>query len=80
LFGFFFGSALATTAGQAATWDIVAAALVLLFTEMISRWRYSRRQQQQGGGIRASLWKDSLNAFKIGIAYSLYLEAFKLGS
>lgn len=80
LFGFFFGSAIATTAGQAANWDIVAAGLVLLFTEVASRWIYSRRQQQQGGGNRPSLWIALLNAFKIGVTYSLYLEAFKLGS
>jgi hypothetical protein len=80
LFGFFFGSAISTTSGQTASWDVVVAGLLLLFTEVISRWTYSRRQQQRGGENRPSLWRELLNAFKIGMSYSLYLEAFKLGS
>ena len=80
LFGFFFGSAVSTTSGQTASWDIVVAGFLLLFTEVISRWVYSNRQQQPGTGNRSDLWKDVLNYFKIGMIYSLYLEAFKLGS
>jgi hypothetical protein len=80
LFGFFFGSAVSTTAGQTASWDIIVAGFLLLFTEMISRWVYRRRQPQPGAGNRPSIGKDVLNYFKIGMIYSLYLEAFKLGS
>ena len=79
LFGFFFGSAVSTTAGQTASWDIIVAGFLLLFTEVISYWVY-RRQPQLEAQNRPSLWKDLLNFFKIGMIYSLYLEAFKLGS
>ncbi|AFY76415.1 MAG: DUF565 domain-containing protein [Hydrococcus sp. C42_A2020_068] len=72
LFGFFAGSALSTTAGQAAEWDIIAAGFVLLFVEFVSRIFYRRE--------RRSLFLEVLNFFKIGMIYSLFLEAFKLGS
>lgn len=80
LFGFFFGSAVSTTSGQTASWDIIVAAFLLLFTEVISRWVYRRRQPQPTAVNRPSIGKDLLNYFKIGMIYSLYLEAFKLGS
>jgi len=74
LFGFFVGSAVSSTAGQTAQWDIVCAALVLLFTELTCRWIYQRRAPGQSLGV------DVINTFRIGITYSLFLEAFKLGS
>ena len=73
LLGFFIGSAVSTTAGQDAQWDVVCAALVLLFSEIISWWIYRRSR-------RLPLWGEMLNTLKIGVAYSLFLEAFKLGS
>ena len=80
LLGIFIGEAVSTTAGQDAYWDVVAAGLLLLFTETISRWAYGRKANQRDGENRRSLGTDVLNVFKIGITYSLYLEAFKLGS
>ena len=77
LFGIFVGEAISTTTGQTATWDIFAAAWMVLFTEAVSRWAYSRRRREENG---RSLWGEVLNVFKIGVVYSLYLEAFKLGS
>lgn len=77
LFGVFVGEAISTTVGQQAKWDVVAAALVLLFTEGVSRWVYPRRPKAP---TPSRLWIEVLNVFKIGVAYSLYLEAFKLGS
>ncbi|AIE75067.1 MULTISPECIES: DUF565 domain-containing protein [unclassified Synechocystis] len=74
LFGFFVGTAVATTAGQNAQWDVVCAAFVLLFCEFINRWFYRR------GGKMGELRADILNIFKMGVSYSLFLEAFKLGS
>jgi hypothetical protein len=74
LSGFFIGAALSTTAGQNAEWDVVCAALVLLFSEVISRWIYQRRNPN------LSLGADVINTFKVGVTYSLFLEAFKLGS
>ncbi len=81
LFGFFIGGAISSTAGQAAYWDVVVAALLLFSTETVSRWVYGRtRRVQPEIASRRSLLADVLNVFKIGIAYSLYLEALKLGS
>ena len=76
-FGIFIGEAISTTTGQTATWDIVAAAWMVLFTEVVSRWAYRLPQLSKD---RRSLWLNALNVFKIGVVYSLYLEAFKLGS
>ena len=81
LSGFFMGSALVTTAGQDAVWDIPAAAVVFTFTELISKFVYGRRQRRQDSSPkRRSLYIDVLNLFKVGLIYSLFLEAFKLGS
>jgi hypothetical protein len=75
LFGFFLGSAISTTAGQTAAWDVVVAAILVMLTEIASRIFYNRRSSG-----KRSLWVDSLNSLKIGLVYSLFLEAFKLGS
>ncbi|MEB3311896.1 MAG: DUF565 domain-containing protein [Snowella sp.] len=77
LFGFFVGAAISTTAGQDAQWDVVGAALILLFTELISRFVYGQRVSP---GSQRSLLVEVLNCFKLGVIYSLFLEAFKLGS
>ena len=77
LFGFFVGAAVSTTAGQDAQWDVVGAALLLLFTELTSRFVYAKRVNSSNP---RSLWMEILNCFKLGIIYSLFLEAFKLGS
>ncbi len=80
LFGFFLGgSALTSTAGQLAFWDVPAAGLVVLVTEITSRFIY--RQPRRNSDItRTSLLADVLNALKIGLTYGLFLEAFKLNS
>ncbi|WP_375474343.1 DUF565 domain-containing protein [uncultured Nostoc sp.] len=75
LFGFFLGNAVSTTAGQEGVLDIVVAAFLVLLTEITSRIFYSRRFLD-----RRSLLVDSLNLLKVGFIYSLFLEAFKLGS
>lgn len=75
LFGNFLGTAISTTAGQAADWDIIAAGILVILTEISSRVFYSRSWRE-----RRSLWVESLNSLKIGLIYSLFLEAFKLGS
>ena len=80
LFGVFMGTAVATTAGQAAEWDVLVAALLIIFTEVISILAYRRNRRDASSPQRRRLWLDVLNAFKIGLTYSLYLEAFKLGS
>ncbi len=80
LMGFFMGSAIVTTAGQDAVWDIPAAAIVFTFTELTSRFVYGRRKSKADLSKRRSLYIDVLNLFKVGLIYSLFLEAFKLGS
>lgn len=83
LFGVFLGSAIPTSAGQAAEWDIVAAAILVFFTETVSRLVYGsnqRRVQSTEGVSRRSLLVEVINYLKIGLTYSLFIEAFKIGS
>jgi hypothetical protein len=75
LFGFFLGSAVSTTSGQQAELDIVVAAVLVILTEVTSRIFYSRSLL-----AKQALWVETLNLMKIGFIYSLFLEAFKLGS
>src|SRR4028119_1906665 len=84
LLGVFLGSAIPTTAGQAANWDVLAAGILLLFTEAVSRFVYGRanrqRSQSPDGVPRRSLLAEVINALKIGLTYSMFVEAFKIGS
>ena len=75
LFGTFLGTAISTIAGQAADWDIIAAGLLVLLTELVNRLVYGSPRP-----IARSLWVDMLNALKVGLTYNLFVEAFKLGS
>lgn len=77
LFGNFFGIAIASIAGQTADLDVFVSALLLIGVEAAS-WRVYRRPRQRENTASFSL--EMLNAFKIGIIYSLFVEAFKLGS
>lgn len=83
LLGVFLGSAIPTTAGQTANWDVVAAGVLILFTEAISRLVYGssrRRRQSDEGSVGRSLLVEIINALKIGLTYSMFVEAFKIGS
>ena len=83
LLGVFLGSAIPTTAGQAAIWDVVAAGVLLLFTEAVSRIVYGshrRRTPSTPGMSGRNLLAEVVNALKIGLTYSLFVEAFKIGS
>ncbi len=75
LLGYFIGQAVSITAGQEAYWDITVGIFLLLFTEGISRVAYRRNRTE-----KRSISLDILNLFKIGVTYSLYIEALKLGS
>ena len=79
LLGFFMGSAIVTTAGQDAVWDVPAAAILFILIELTSRFVYRYRRKSETN-LRFPLWLNTLNLFKIGVTYSLFLEAFKLGS
>lgn len=81
LFGIFLGSAVATTLGQAAQWDAIAALMVLIFTEIVSWVVYRNSNKDRASAIiKDSIFLEILNALKIGLTYSLFIEAFKLGS
>lgn len=75
LFGFFLGTALSTIAGQKAEQDIVVAAIVVMAIEVVNRLIYGSKLWSQD-----NLWRDVINGLKIGLVYSLFVEAFKLGS
>jgi prepilin signal peptidase PulO-like enzyme (type II secretory pathway) len=78
LFGNFFGVAISSIAGQEAELDIVVAAVLLVSVEVIS-WLVYRRPQR-GEKRQLGLFLEVANALKIGMTYSLFVEAFKLGS
>ncbi|NJN21162.1 MAG: DUF565 domain-containing protein [Leptolyngbya sp. RL_3_1] len=77
LFGNFFGTAISTIAGQTADFDVFISALLVLGVEGIS-WLFYRRPRQPEA--RPSLALEVSNAFKLGLVYGLFVEAFKLGS
>ncbi|MBR8830229.1 MAG: hypothetical protein N5P05_002890 [Chroococcopsis gigantea SAG 12.99] len=70
--GLFVGETVSTTAGQTAQWDVVAAGLLVGFTELVNIFVYRDRTRRNVDNV--------LNLFKVGVVYSLFLEAFKLGS
>jgi len=82
LFGFFLGTGVATTVGQAAVWDVIAAATLLLLTEVTSIIVYGNKQRKQTTEAfkELSWFAEILNSLKIGFTYSLFVEALKLGS
>ena len=84
LFGYFFAIVASAVAGQKADQDVVLSAFVLIFVELTS-WLVYGRQRQSGASPAAPnaqrpLLLETLNAFKIGVTYSLFVEAFKLAS
>lgn len=74
LLGFFLGTAIPTTAGQRAELDLLSAGIIALLIEGVNRVVYSYRFQAR------PLLVDLMNALKIGLTYSLFVEAFKLAS
>lgn len=78
LFGNFFGITISSVAGQAAEYDVVISAVLLVSVEFISWLVYRRPPQNEAR--RPSLFLEVANALKIGLTYSLFVEAFKLGS
>ncbi|MCA1995190.1 MAG: DUF565 domain-containing protein [Coleofasciculus sp. S288] len=83
LLGVFLGTAIPTTAGQTANWDVIAAGVLVIFAETVSRIVYSRNRQLLPSPrvpSRLSWLAETINALKIGLTYSMFVEAFKLGS
>jgi Protein of unknown function (DUF565) len=75
LFGNFLGPAISTITGQQAQLDVVVAAVLLAGTELVSWVVYRPR-----GDRPRSLVLAIPNAIKMGLIYSLFVEALKLGS
>ena len=75
LFGNFFATAIAATAGQTAEIDILIAAILVAMVELIS-WLYHRSRAND----QRTVLPEMLNSFKLGMVYGLFVEAFKLGS
>ncbi len=75
LLGNFFGSAISTVSGQQADLDIIVSGILVFVTEAIN-WLAYRSSIE----LRRSLPVQMLNALKLGLVYSLFVEAFKLGS
>ncbi|MDA0212054.1 DUF565 domain-containing protein [Oscillatoria amoena NRMC-F 0135] len=75
LFGTFLGTVVSTVAGQRGTLDVVIATILIIFTESVSMIVYGRSRQ-----VGRALWAETMNWLKIGFTYSLFVEAFKLGS
>lgn len=78
LFGNFLGIAISSIAGQAAELDVIVSAILLGAVEFTS-WLVYRRPPQNAAR-RNNLLLEVMNALKIGLTYSLFVEAFKLGS
>ena len=74
LLGNFLGTAVSTTTGQQAQWDITVAAILVLGVELINRITYRRSLTTR------SILIEVPNALKIGLTYSLFVDALKLGS
>jgi hypothetical protein len=75
LFGFFLGGVMASIAGQTERWDGTVAALAVVWVEVVSRLAYRVRANRD-----RPFPLDLANYLKMGFTYSLFLEAFKLGS
>ncbi|NJL88102.1 MAG: DUF565 domain-containing protein [Leptolyngbyaceae cyanobacterium SM1_1_3] len=84
LFGNFFAVAVSATAGQTADLDVIISALLMGFVELVSRLYYrrstSRDRADSPRGSAHSVFGSLVNAFKVGLTYGLFVEAFKLGS
>jgi Protein of unknown function (DUF565) len=83
LFGNFLASAVSTIAGQKADLDILAAAIIVAVTELISWMTYGGGQRSPArppSNIQRSLFIEALNGLKLGLIYGLFVQAFTLGS
>lgn len=72
LFGFFSATSAATIIGSVADWDPLAAFVLIIWTELFTKFYYSRR--------RTNRVLQLINAFKIGLIYGMTVDAFKLST
>lgn len=87
LLGFFMGEVVSSIAGQAARWDVTYAAILVVGVEVLNGMIYRRGEAREMADrrdrpdrSRRVFLLEVTNNFKIGLTYSLFLEAFKLGS
>lgn len=72
LFGFFSATSANTIIGSVADWDPLAAAVLLVWTEVFTKFYYSVSEK--------TLVLKLANAFKIGLIYGMAVDAFKLST
>ena len=77
--GYFVGESVQNASGAAGDNDVAIATAMLLACEFISKQRYERSPTTGQRAHPEFRW-DLLNSFKLGFAYILVLEAFKIGS
>ncbi|GAQ77573.1 hypothetical protein KFL_000010220 [Klebsormidium nitens] len=70
--GFYIANTISLSLGANSVNDVIAAAVCTWFTEYVTKYYYSRE--------RATFLDALLNAFKIGLQYGLFCDAFKLAS
>ncbi|UBF24106.1 DUF565 domain-containing protein [Kovacikia minuta CCNUW1] len=75
LLGNFLGPSISLISGQSQGVDVVVAGILVLVVEVISWITYRSTPE-----TARSLLVQIPNAIKIGLIYSLFVEAFKLGS
>jgi hypothetical protein len=75
LLGFVAGQFIASIAGQRANLDVTMAAVFLIIIESYSRLIYQYKREWN-----KMVLFQTINWFKIGVMYCLFLEAFKLAS
>lgn len=81
LSGFFLSSVVVASAGQQSLLDVVIAVAFLLVTEGASFYIYGRPKASAAKPpVVSPLTIALLNAFKLGVVFSLYLEACKLNT
>ncbi|KAK1860374.1 hypothetical protein I4F81_002963 [Pyropia yezoensis] len=72
LLGFFSATSAATIIGSVADWDPLAAAVLIVYTEGLTRSYYA--------SPAPSVVLQLANAFKVGLEYGLFVDAFKLST
>lgn len=69
-FGFFSATSAITIIGSVADWDPLAAAVLLCWIELFTKFFY--------GSQKSTNFFRFLNTFKIGIVFGMFVDAFKL--
>lgn len=81
LIGFFAATALSTIPTQQGDWSIVAATIIIVNQEIISKIIYQYIQPNYSrSNSYLNIFIKNCNNIKVGILYGLFVDAFKLGS